>query len=133
MLTRDTFTAPFAHHIFYSKLILKASIFPALGFSFLLKCEKYLLVMSQSQDPSGFAKCAPHMPEIPLPYRKSLSHVNAKFSPKHRFTTRKWGKDAFGPEKDQPSQKTTPTSSCWHKEPPQSRWKLLHQDLLEMC
>lgn len=74
MLTRDTFTAPFAHHIFYSKLILKASIFPALGFSLLLKCEKYLLVMSQGQDPSGFAKCAPH-----VPYRDPPCHTGKAY------------------------------------------------------
>lgn len=46
VLTRGTH---FAHHSFYSKLLLKANIFPALGFSLLLKHEKYLSVMSQGQ------------------------------------------------------------------------------------
>lgn len=46
VLTRATH---FAHHSFYSKLLLKANIFPALGFSLLLKHDKYLSVMSQGQ------------------------------------------------------------------------------------
>lgn len=46
VLTRGTH---FASHSFYSKLVLKANIFPALGFSFLLKHEQYLPVMSQGQ------------------------------------------------------------------------------------
>lgn len=46
VLTRATH---FAHHSFYSKLVLKANIFPALGFSLLLKHDKYLPVMSQGQ------------------------------------------------------------------------------------
>lgn len=46
VLTRGTHSA---HHSFYSKLLLKANIFPALAFSLLLKHEKYLSVMSQGQ------------------------------------------------------------------------------------
>lgn len=46
VLTRVTH---FAHHSFYSKLVLKANILPALGFSLLLKHDKYLPVMSQGR------------------------------------------------------------------------------------
>lgn len=88
------------HSLHIAFLVLKANVFPALGFSLLLKHEKYLLVTSQGQDPSGFAKYAPHVAHghVSVTQGKLYTH-QCKASPKALFSQQKMGEICFGGRK----------------------------------
>lgn len=96
VLTRATH---FAHHSFYSKLVLKANIFPALGFSLLLKHDKYLSVMSQGQSLGVCQICSTCVKQM-FPHQRGKNFpCHCKAFPKYHYKT---GEQTFlGAEKDQ--------------------------------
>lgn len=66
--------------------------------------------MSQGQDPSGFAKYAPHVAYGHDPcHSGKASYMSMQNFPKSIiFPPENGGKDAFGAEKDQPIQENNP-------------------------
>lgn len=102
VFTRETVTAQFAHRIFY----FKSQRFPSFGVQSVVKTWK---ISPRAKTPPGLPNTL-HMQhtDVSPPHRESFICANTKLPQKHRFPTRKWGKCAFGAEKDQPSQENNP-------------------------